>query len=57
MRYTKELKLVRVAVGVSLSGSSELDMKVAQRRHYNRDARVKLDRGPDFFQMRPEGAG
>ena len=24
---------------------------------YTRDARVKLDRGPNFFQVRPEGAG
>ena len=35
MKYAKELKLVRVEVGVSLSGTSELDMKVPKRRHYN----------------------
>ena len=28
MKYAKELKLVRVEVGASLSGASELDMKV-----------------------------
>ena len=33
MKYTKELK--RVEVGASLSGASELDMKVPKRRHYN----------------------
>ena len=35
MKYTKELKSVSVEVGVSLSGASELDIKVAKRRHYN----------------------
>ena len=31
----KESKLMMVEVGASLSGASELDMKVPQRRHYN----------------------
>ena len=34
MKYTKELKLVRVEVGASMSGASELDMKVPKCRHY-----------------------
>ena len=35
MKYGDELKLVSVEVGASLSGASELDMKVPQLRHYN----------------------
>ena len=32
-------------------------MYKALEKLYIRDARVKLDRGPNFFQVRPEGAG
>ena len=35
MNYAKEFKLVRVQVVASMSGASELDMKVPERRHYN----------------------